>query len=116
MLDNKIPPQERFNKALERVLSHLNRPSLNNRQAYHLRQWSAALAHAVFHMHPELRGEGSFLRYWVVKQGRRRGLRGAALTDFIEQKFREGIPAEYFPEWFVKSEFKDPWLTSAQNK
>jgi hypothetical protein len=109
ILNNRVHPQIRFDAALERVLSHVNRPSLSHRQAYHLRQWTGALAHAVFHMHPELREDGSFLRYFVARQARRQGLRGAAVTAFVDDKFRDGIPPDYFPEWFIKGEFKHPW-------
>jgi hypothetical protein len=114
-LSNTIPPQERFEIALERVQSHLNRGPLNKEQTKHLLGWSTALAHAIFHMHPELREEGSFLRYFVSKQGARQGLQGAALTGFVDRVFRDGIPAHYFPEWFVKGEFKQPWDNSAKN-
>ena len=109
LLSNEVAPEVRFELALERVQSHLNQPKIKGRQLAHLRQWTVALGHAVYHMHPELREDGSFLRYFVVKAGRRQGLRGMALTEFVDKAFREGIPAEYFPQWFVRGEFKKPW-------
>ena len=64
-------------------------------------KWTGRVAYQVFAMHPELREDGSFLRYFVARAGRRQGLRGTMLTAFVDKAFRDGIPADYFPAWFI---------------
>jgi hypothetical protein len=96
--DQTLPAQVRLDLAIERVKSHLSRPHLAGRQAQHLRMWVNEAAHAMFQMHPELREEGSLPRYFVAKAGRKNGLRGAALTEFVEAEYQNGTWWKLVPE------------------
>jgi hypothetical protein len=99
----KIPAEERLEKASERALNHINRPlPIKNRQRVHAKEWTMEAAHAVFELHPELREEGSLLRYFVAREGRKQGIFGAALTEFVESQFQAGTWWRYVPEEVLK--------------
>lgn len=86
----KLSPEKRLEIASERMFSHLFRKRIAGRQAQHLKNWTIETAHAVFDMHPELRYEGSLARYFVVRAGWKKGLRGAELTAFVEKEYQDG--------------------------
>jgi hypothetical protein len=92
--DRTGAPEERLVKATAKIESHLSREPLNYEQRGHLRMWVGEAAHAVYEMRPDLREEGSFLRWFVSRSGRRLGLRGAALTRYIEEEYSSG-------RWYV---------------
>lgn len=85
-----LPANERLETAVERLLDHIKRHRLNHVQRRHAQNWAAEAAHAVFELHPDLREDGSLPRYFVAKQGRRNGLRGADLTEFVEREYSQG--------------------------
>jgi hypothetical protein len=108
VLSDKIPPDMRLEKAIERVQSHL--PRATGKQKTHLKMWVITAAHAAFQLHPELREEGSLPRYFVAKEGRKRGLRGAALGAFVEQKYNDGTWWHLVPEDVLMGKpKKNPW-------
>ena len=84
ILDNSLPAEDRLIKATGRMLDHILRPRVAGRQRRHLESWTKEAAHAAFDLHPELREDGSLARYFVAKVGRKKGLRGRSLTDFVE--------------------------------
>ena len=93
-----IPVEERIEKASERALDHINRKQrLNDRQRRHAKQWTVETAHAVFELHPELREENSLPRYFVAKAGRKQGIYGRELTEFIEKEYQAGTWYKYVP-------------------
>ena len=107
MLDREsLSAEERLDKSTARALDHLGRTRLNNVQRNHAKLWSMEAAHAVFELHPDLREEGSLLRYFVAKEGRKNGLRGAALTAFVESEFSAGTWWHLVPESVLKGESK----------
>ena len=95
---DKVPVEERLETSIRKALDHLGREYLNSIQRGHARLWSMEAAHAVFELHPELREEGSLLRYFVAKEGRKQGLRGAALTEFVEREYQNGTWWKLVPE------------------
>jgi len=105
-LDSSIHPQERLELATTKLMSHLARRKLFGRQKRHAQCWAWEAAHATFQLHPELREEGSLLRYFVAKEGRRMGLRGTALTQFVEGQYRDGTWWKLVPESVLKGEPK----------
>jgi hypothetical protein len=107
MLDREtMPVAERLEKSLAKLHAHLRRGCQNSEQRNHARNWAAEAAHAVFELHPELREDGSLPRYFVAKEGRKMGLRGAALTEFVESKYRDGTWWKLVPESVLKGEPK----------
>ena len=64
--------------------------------------WAMEAAHSVFEMHPELREDGSLMRYFVAKKGRKSGLRGKALTEFVEAEYRNGTWWKLVPDAVLK--------------
>jgi hypothetical protein len=101
-----LPANERLDKASLRMIDHLTRKFLNSAQRNHAKLWAMDAAHAAFELHPELREEGSLLRYFVAKEGRKNGLRGAALTTFVESEFSAGTWWHLVPESVLKEESK----------
>jgi hypothetical protein len=97
------PVDERLAKATERMLDHVIRKNLNWRQKQHLRSWTMEAAHSVFELHPELREEGSMLRYFVAKSGRAQGIYGKALTEYIENEYQQGTWWKHIPEEILKA-------------
>ena len=93
-----IPVEERYEKSVERLISHVTRPYLGNRQLQHARAWAMEAAHSVFEMHPELREEGSLPRYFVAKEARKQGLRGSAVTAFVDREYAAGTWWKLVPE------------------
>lgn len=53
-----------------------------------LAKWANEVSRIAFVFHPELRPEGSFERAMVAKRGRKAGLRGNRLSEFIEEEMR----------------------------
>ena len=98
ILDSEIPAEDRLAKATERMLDHVCRTHIDERQRKHAKSWAREAAHAVFDLHPELREEGSLFRYFVAKSGRHKGLRGVDLTDFIEREYQQGTWWHLVPE------------------
>ena len=96
--DRTLPPQIRLDLAIDRVMDHLSRGRLNWRQRQHLKQWTMEAAHAVYEMHPELREDYSLPRYFVAREGRRKGLRGPDLTRFIDTEYQQGTWWKLVPE------------------
>ena len=94
----KLSAEQRLEISAEKLISHLTRGRLNNVQRGHAKGWAIEAAHAVFQLHPDLREEGSLPRYFVAKEGRSRGLRGAALTEFVEQEYQQGTWWKLVPE------------------
>ena len=96
-------PQAKFEYASRKLAYWMDRatthPSMTAEKK--VGKWTGRVAYQVFAMHPELREDGSFLRYFVARAGRRQGLRGTMLTAFVDKAFRDGIPADYFPAWFI---------------
>lgn len=83
---------------------YASRPS-NTRHAK-IKKWTAFTAHAVFEMHPELREDGSLPRYFVAKAGRKQGIYGAALTEFVESKYQDGTWWRLVPEEVLLGKLK----------
>lgn len=106
ILDCKIPADERLAKSTERMLDHIGRKHLPEKQRKHLRSWAIEAAHTVFELHPELREEGSLARYFVAKKARKAGLRGAKVTEFVEQEYQQGTWWKLVPQNVLKGEPK----------
>jgi hypothetical protein len=83
---SQLTPEEQF--ALASV--KFSRYAKARRRAK-LKKWAQRLAHAALTLHPELREEGSLLRYFVARVGRERGFRGAELTTFVDQAYLSGV-------------------------
>jgi len=99
-----IPAEERIEQASAKALDHINRKHyLNSRQRGHAKEWTVEAAHAVFELHPELREEGSMLRYFVAKSGRAQGIYGKALTEYIENEYQQGTWWKHIPEEILKA-------------
>ena len=49
-----------------------------------------------FLKNPELREHGSLIRYFVAKRGRKDGLRGTALTKFVEEQYGMWVVCDRF--------------------
>jgi len=96
LIDREAPAQERLDTAVERVQSHLQRA--RGKQKTHLKSWAREAAHVAFELHPELREDGSLFRYFVAKAGRQQGLRGTALTAFVDQRYADGTWWRLVPE------------------
>jgi hypothetical protein len=99
-----VPAEERIELASAKALDHINRNHyLNSRQRGHAKEWTVETAHAVFELHPELREDGSLLRYFVAKAGRTQGIYGKSLTEFIEKEYEKGTWWKHIPEEILKS-------------
>ena len=98
-----LTAQERLDKASERALDHINRPHfLNSRQRQHARSWTVEAVHAAYELHPEWREEHSLPRYFVAKSGRAKGIFGKALTEYIENEYRQGSWWTHIPPEVLK--------------
>lgn len=111
LLDRKTEtPQKRLSYSTDGLAAMLHLLSLgihlNNdfrRKVYAL---TVEAAHAAFDIFPELREEGSLPRYFVAKEARMRGLRGAAVTEFVEREYQAGTWWKLVPEEVLKGEAK----------
>lgn len=91
-------PEQRLKQAIERIQSHTSQLRLNRAQRDHLKHWVTEATHAVFELHPDLREEGSLPRYFVARAARLKGMRGAAVTAFVEREYMSGDWQKHVPE------------------
>ena len=96
--------EEKIGHALEKLEYHTQRYIYKpgSGRLYKVCKWAGMAAHAVFEVHNDLRDEGSLIRYFIGKEGRKQGFYGAALTEFIEKEFQAGTWYRHVPEAVLK--------------
>jgi hypothetical protein len=96
---------EKIEYALEKLKYHTQRYEAKptNSRLYKVTKWAGMAAHAVFEVHTDLREEGSLIRYFIGREGRKQGLYGVKLTEFIEAKFQDGTWWKLVPEEVLKA-------------
>lgn len=77
-----------------------------------LRKWAVKAVHAAYTLHPDLREDGTLGRYFVAKSGRKLGLRGEALSAYVENAYETGIYGSFIPEEIRSNQT----LTSLSNR
>jgi len=108
-LDRKTTsPQDRLNFCADGLAAILHLPKMEISLNYEMRRKAKYLAieaaHACFEIFPELREEGSLFRYFVVMEARKHGLRGTAVTEFVEKAFADGTWWKYCPQELITSQ------------
>lgn len=109
MRNGETDRQVRFDHASKKLAKYLgivDRGKCSQEIIRKCAKWASRLAYEVFKMHPELRDEGSFSRYFVAKEGRKAGIRGAALTEYVEGKYADGTWWKLVPEEVLRGESK----------
>ena len=96
--------EEKLEHALDKLNYHTLRYEAKptSGRLYKVTKWAGMAAHAIFEAHPELREEGSLIRYFIGKEGRKHGFYGKALTEFIEQEFHAGTWYKHVPDEVLK--------------
>jgi len=100
------------NRSMEEKLAHvwdkLNYHTLRyeakptSGRLFKVKKWASMAAHAIFEAHPDLREDNSLPRYFVAKVGRKQGIYGAALTEFVEKEYEKGTWWKHIPEEVLK--------------
>lgn len=91
---------------LQKYMRRARKGRISHTTAHRIYKWTCRLAHVVFEENPELREHGSLIRYFVAKRGRKDGLRGTALTKFVEEQYEDGTWWKLVPEEVLKGETK----------
>jgi hypothetical protein len=96
--------EEKLEHALDKLKYHTARYEAKptNSRLYKVTKWAGMVGHAIFETHPELREPDSLVRYFIGKEGRKQGIYGAKLTEFIETQFQDGTWWKLVPEEVLK--------------
>lgn len=96
--------EEKLEHALDKLNYHTLRYEAKptSGRLYKVTKWAGMAAHAIFEAHPELREENSLVRYFVAKEGRKQGIYGSKLTEFVDQEFDSGRWWVYVPPEVIK--------------